>query len=375
MTKYIPTPLHGGETFETILDRMMSRVGRRDKREGSIIWDSNASSAIELQLLYLALDDIMAESFGDSASREFLIRRARERNVIPFPATQAIWRGIVTPLDANIAGRRFSMLNTNLTYVVEERIEDELGGWKLRCEQAGDEGNHFFDSIVPLWAGAPRIQTAELKELLVPAQDEESTESLRQRYFDSFNEGSFGGNIRDYQVNVRAIDGIGAVKVTPIWQGGGTVLLTILDAQYNPASSVLVDKVQEIIDPTQDHMGLGLAPIGHVATVRTADTVTVDIAMQLTFSGGFEWGIVRERVIELLDTYMYELRQDWENQDITTPLGFFQNPLVVRISQISNRISNVQGVMDVHNITINGVAANLEIEKYSIPMLGAVIAQ
>jgi len=374
MARYTPEPLFRGEEFETILQRMMERIKERDKREGAVIWDSNASSAIELQKIYIALDDILVEAWGDSASREFLIRRARERHVIPFPATHAILRGMFTPLDADITGRRFSMPNTALTYVAEERIDDEIGGYKVRCEQLGSEGNHFFGTIVPLGGGTPRIATAELVELLVPAQDEESTESIRQRYFDSFRERAFGGNRRDYQVNVRGIEGVGAVKVTPVWQGGGTVLLTILDYLYNPATPVLIDRVQEIIDPTFDHMGLGLAPIGHQVTVRTADIETVNIASEFTFMNGFTWEIVEPQVTSVMESYMLELRRDWENQDIFTPLGFFQNPLIVMISQINSRILNVQGIIDIQNTTINGQAANLEIHKYSIPMLGVINA-
>ena len=373
MTKYIPNPQFNGETYEIILARMMERIKERDKREGAVIWDSNASSAIELQEIYIALDDILVEAWGDSASREFLIRRARERYVIPFPPTYAILRGIFTPSNVDITGRRFSMPNTTLTYIAERQIEDEIGGWELRCEQLGSEGNHFFGAIVPLWGGIPRIQTAEIIELLVPAQDEEATESIRQRYFDSFNERAFGGNIRDYQVNTCAIEGVGAVKVTPIWQGGGTVLLTILDYLYNPASDILIDRVQEAIDPTQDHMGLGLAPIGHQVTVRTADILKVNIKTQLTFLGGFTWEMLQAQVISIMEAYMLELRQDWENQDILTPLGLFQNPLVVMISQINARILNIQGITDIQNTIINGQAGNLEIDKYSIPMLEVII--
>ena len=402
MIRYEPNPQFGGETFDIILNRMMERIKERDRREGALIWDSNASSAIELQEIYIALDDILVEAWGDSASREFLIRRARERNIIPFPATHAVLRGIFKPsptaTDVDLTGRRFSMPNTTLTYTVERVAEDEQGGWEVRCEQLGSEGNHFFGSVTPLWGGNPRVQSAELVELLIPAQNEESTESIRQRYFDSFNEKAFGGNIRDYQVNVRAIEGVGAVKVTPIWQGGGTVLLTILDYLYNPASGALIDRVQEVIDPVsradehapsssvlggfsqseknfllrKPHMGLGLAPIGHQVTVRTADIMSVDISTQLTFLGGFTWGMVQPQVTSMLEAYMLELRQDWENQDILTPMGLFQNPLIVMISQINARILTIQGITDIQNTMINGVAANLEIEKYSIPMLGVI---
>jgi len=363
--------MYENENFEGILKRMLDRISNsRDKREGSVIWDTNASVAVELQLIYIALEDILNESFGDTASRQFLIRRAKERGITPFPATNAVLQGEFTPSDVEVIGRRFSMPNATLSYIVEERISD--GVYKVRCEQLGSEGNQFLGSLLPLGGSVPRLKTAELIDILVPAQDIETTESIRQRYFDSFDEKAFGGNIRDYLVNTKAIEGVGAVKVTPVWNGGGTVKLTILDAQYKPASDVLISNVQEIIDPTQDQMGLGLAPIGHVVTVTTATQIPVNISTDLIFSAGFTWEIVQHQVIEILEQYLLELRQDWDKQDVLTPLGLFENPLVIRISHIDSRILAIQGIVDIKGTTINGKAENLEIDKYSIPVFGGI---
>lgn len=89
----------------------------------------------------------------------------------------------------------------------------------------------------------------------------ESDEDLRQRYFEATNEKTFAGNLADYKKKTKEIAGVGAVKVTPIWQGGGTVKLTILDSNYNKASKQLIDIVQNEICPNKDQSGIGLAPI------------------------------------------------------------------------------------------------------------------
>ena len=44
-----------------------------------------------------------------------------------------------------------------------------------------------------------------------------ATEDLRQRYFDSFEEKAFGGNVRDYLEKTNAIPGVGSTKVTRVW--------------------------------------------------------------------------------------------------------------------------------------------------------------
>jgi len=69
-------------TFERVLQRMLSAVPANvDKREGSILYDALCGAALEMANLYLELDVILNETFADTASREFLIRRAAERGL------------------------------------------------------------------------------------------------------------------------------------------------------------------------------------------------------------------------------------------------------------------------------------------------------
>ena len=85
-------------TYETILERMKDRVSdSMDKREGSIIHDALAPTAIELQLVYIDLDTVLREVFTDTASREYLARRAEERGMIPHEPTAAVGEEGITP--------------------------------------------------------------------------------------------------------------------------------------------------------------------------------------------------------------------------------------------------------------------------------------
>jgi len=70
----------------------------------------------------------------------------------------------------------------------------------------------------------------------------------------------------------------------------------------------LIDTVQTEIDPTQNNgEGLGLAPIGHVVTVVTAEPVTVDIQTTVTLDG-VTWASVKQDVIDSLEAYFLGLR-------------------------------------------------------------------
>ena len=397
--------MYENTTYETIRDRMLARVPDRfDKREGSVIWDTHSPAAIELQILYLELDNILKEAYGDSASREYLILRCRERVIAPSQATHAVLKGVFVPADIEVSGQRFNIGDRN--YVVTERIAD--GEYRVRCESPGRVGNQYLGNMIPV-EYIQGLQTAELTELLIPGDDEEETEELRSRYFDSFDDHAFGGNRTDYLEKTNAIPGVGRTKVTRVWNTdispaemipkesverwydstketlsgevrdwlnsvfraakekklttGGTVLLTIINSEFGAASETLVQKVQTAMDPEVNAgEGYGLAPMGHVVKVESAKERKVTVKASLIFEPGYGWNNLQGLLEEAVSDYLLELRKEWADASY----------LVVRISQIDTRLLNVQGVLDVQNTSINGVMSNLSLEKYEIPVLGGV---
>lgn len=397
--------MYENTTYESILKRMLDRVPDRfDKREGSVIWDTHSPTAIELQILYLELDTILKEAYGDSASREFLILRCGERGIFPHEATKAVLKGVFVPTDIDVTRQRFNIGDIN--YIVAEKIAD--GEYRVECETAGKIGNQFFGTMIPI-EYIKGLQSAELTEILIPGEDEEETEDLRQRYFESFNESAFGGNRADYLEKTNAIPGVGRTKVTRVWNTdispadmlpneivetwyddikgtltgeirhwldsvfyagkskklttGGTVLLTIINSEFDVASNTLVQRVQTAIDPDVNAgEGYGLAPIGHVVKVESAVAKEINISTDLTFESGYGWDNLQSSIEKAISDYLLELRKIWADS----------SSLIIRVSQIDNRILSIPGVVDIQNTLINGAGNNLMLGKYEIPVLGGV---
>lgn len=354
-------------TYEKIMGRMLARIPNSlDKREGSVIWDALAPAAMELESMYFVLQDFIKETFGDTASRENLIRRASERGISPYKASKAVLKGI---FDIEIPlGSRFSLEDLNYTAVkfIQHNTATNLYEYELECESSGRIGNTKTGKIIPI-DYISNLGRAEITELLIPGQDEEGTEVLRKRYFDSFNMKAYGGNISDYKLKVHEIEGVGAVKVTPVWNGGGTVLLTVLDSDFNQASTTLIKKVQDIIDPTKDAQGLGVAPIGHIVTVQGTTNVPVNITTTISFEPNFTWPLVKLKVEEVIKNYLLELRKTWalKNEKVS-------NNLVVRVSRIEAKILDINGILDIQSTTINGSSNNLQLTEYEIPVWGGI---
>jgi len=393
-------------TYDVILQRMLDRVSDKlDKRPGAVIWDTHSPTAIEFQVLYIELDQIYKETFGDTASREFLIKRAKERGLSPYPASSAVLRGEFTPTTIDLIGKRFNL--SQLNYVVTAKISD--GVYQVTCETPGEVGNQNLGSLVPI-DYIDGLETAALTAVLIPGEDEEGTEEFRTRYYNSFNDLAFGGNLTDYKNKVKALSGVGDVKVTRVWNSdihpadmipsaavqtwyasyivgvsdpevkswlqtvyaaalnkkltvGGTVKLTIIASDYSVPTSTLVNSVQTAIDPEQNAgEGLGLAPIGHVVNVVAVQSVAINVTAHITFGNDYSWDTLETPVENAIAAYLLTLRQSWADEDNT----------IVRVAQIENRILGITGIIDVSNTTINGHEENLTLARDEVPVLGTV---
>lgn len=348
-------------TYEDILERMLDRVSDDvDKREGSVIYDALAPAAVELQIMYIELDVILHETFADTASRENLIRRAAERGIAPKGAVKAILKGEFSPDTLEIPiGNRFSC--DTLNYTVKEKISS--GVYSLECETEGIAGNSVFGRLIPVEYVAG-LERAALTELLMAGEEEEGTESIREKYFASFQTQAFGGNRQDYIKKTMEIPGVGAVKVTPAWNGGGTVKLTILDSDYGVANNYLLEQVQQAMDPSGDGGGEGLAPIGHVVTVDTPVEYPINVSAGIVYDTGYSFQALRIQIISTVESYLKEIRKEWMHTD----------SMVVRRAQIESRIMGISGIVDISNTTLNGKQENIILDKTHIPVAGEVAA-
>lgn len=400
--------MYENETYEVIFERMLSRIkSELDKRPSSPIYDTLSPTAIEFQILYIELETMIKNSYGDTAEREFLILLANDRGLEPEPATNAVLKGEFTPDNIDVIWKRFNI--GELNYVVTKKLGP--GQYEVKCETAGEIGNQYLGQMIPV-DYISGLETAKLTEVLVPGEDEEDTEIFRQRYFESFKAQTFGGNKADYLAKVRSIDGVGDVKVDRAWNGnihpammipsesvqswyesyintsglnsevkdwlttvyaaakdklltvGGTVHVTVVDADdYGVASDTLLQNIQTILDPEQNAgEGDGLAPIGHVVIVDSAEAVALEISTILTFDDGYSWPNCRAPIEKALNEYLLALRKTWAED----------NQIVVRISQLENRMLNVMGVIDIADTKINGSTNNLILGPNEIPILGGV---
>lgn len=354
------------KTFENLLQEKLDAVdSKRDKREGSIIYDALAPNSAEDAQVYITLEWMYAQQHGETAERENLIKIAYDtRGIRPLEATYAELKG---EFDTEIElGTRFSL--GELNYVVTELLDDSTHSYRLQCETIGTVGNKFLGTLIPINYIA-NLTKAELTEVIEYARDEEDTEVFRQRWRDSFNSSAFGGNKADYKQKIKAIPGVCGVKVERATNSagekvGGYVRCTIISSDYGVPSSELIDDIQTLIDPEQNHGdGDGLAPIGAVVYCNAVSAATIDINTTISYDTGYSFDAVKSKIESAIDNYFSELAKAWESD---------KTGLVVRIARIESAILDVDGVIDVTDTKLNNSATNVILDAYSIPIRGTI---
>lgn len=371
------------KTYANILSAQLNRIPDTiDKREGSMIQTALGPESWYLEGLYLDLDSVQKNAYAETAGGDFLDMLVAERGIERKAATCAVKKGV---FDMQVPiGSRFSALTGSgyLTYKVTEFIEQTDDGYtyKMECETAGEAGNNYSGQLIAV-DYVTGLTSAQLTELLSGGTEEETDDSLRERYFATFDVASFGGNIASYRNAILAIEGVGAVQIYPVWKGGGTVLCSIIDGNYMPAGSELIEKVQNVICPPEEGEnvpsadGYGLAPIGAAVTIGTGEELKLNISLTVQFLSSIQSGetTYKSQIEDKIEEYLESVRQTWGAMLKGKKIDYF---VIVYISRIIYAILTIPEVVNVTNVTINGSTSDVICIETSavqqVPVLGTV---
>lgn len=319
-----------------------------DKLEGSIIFDALSPAAIEMAQMYSELDVFLGLTFADTATGDYLTRRADEYGVYRKLATFSVWKGVFTdtnaqPLDVPI-GSRYSF--NGLVFVATEQIQ--LGQFKMVSETPGAIGNVGQGDVLPI-EFIDNLGTAEFTELLVPGEDEETDEALRSRLVTRVQKQGTSGNVYQYEQWALSVAGVGAVKVLPLWNGNGTVKLVLIDLDKTAPSSNVVIDVEVYVDSVK--------PIGATVTVIGASELPINLSATIILANGYLIQDVVDQVSSGLTTYLKSIAFTGE---------------IVRYTRIANILLDSPSIIDYSNLLVNGGTANVQQTMEEVAVLGTV---
>lgn len=358
--------------FNSILARLLDNVDDGlDKREGSIIYDALAPAAAELAQCYITLDIYKEQTYLLTALGENLDNRVIEVGLTRIQATPSqviinIYDNNNTLMDVDL-GSRFSAPNEYGGYNYKLITRQSTGVYIAECETEGIVGNTYIGDLLPLQS-INNLGNATITSIYKPGEDTEDDETLRARALLKVNQEAFAGNKAAYRQMCIEIDGVEDCKVFPVWNGGGTVKLALTGPNHTLLSQSAVEAIQEMIDPTPQGTGIGLAPIGHTVTVVTPTQQDIDISATLTLESGSTIQQLQNAIEEQIGNYIYQVQSNFIDNDI----------LIIYLAKVSAAILNVKEVKNVSNLKINNSASDYTIDNsagttINYPMLDEVV--
>ncbi len=339
-----------------ILDGMLKNVnGEYDRTEGGLFYDNLAPVSIELEKLYQKLDYIFLNSFAETAEGEYLDDIAKEVGVFRRQPTKS--KGFVTikgtigtviPIGTKVASDTYIYLTT------EEKEIPEQGEIlvPIESEKAGTEYNIPAETIVNFPITIPGLQRVTNKLATTDGYDGEKDDELRERYYFKVREPVTSGNKYHYKKWCLEVEGVGGVKVFPLWAGPGTVKVVIVNVDIQAADEELQQRVRDYLEEVR--------PIGATVTVKSAINKGITITGEVKISKNVEFSEIKKNFKNEIEKYFKKV-------------GFKQD--YVSYAQVGNILLNIQGIVDYSNLQLNGGVLNINLQEEEIPNLISIALQ
>lgn len=345
------TDLFPQTTPESLTQEMVESLSTNlQTNEGSYTRDLLATVGLALFGAYKTLNKMLAISFVNETSGEYLEARCAEYGITRKPGAPASVTLEFTGKNGTIipAGTTVST-EGGILFSVEEakRISNDVVEVPAVSQNAGSEYNVPANTLVTLVTPVSGVQQVTNPAAAEGGADEETDESLFSRLDQYRKNRATSGNIADYLAWAMETPGVGAARVFPIWNGPGTVKVILVGDDKKPVDAAIVQSCLEHIETVR--------PIGAQVTVESAGAFTVDVAVSVQLAEGAVLETVKTEFFKKLEEYFQELAL----QKDTVPYN-----------RVAFLLLSIPGVDNFTALSLNGGEADLSIPKGSVPVFG-----
>lgn len=342
--------MYEAESQETILKRLQKNTGDRvSTYEGTFANDVLASNSIEFYKQEVEREEMYKSAFAETASGDYLTLIAEDHGVTRKEATAAVGNVVVKGNGTIPVGTLFqtesgiSFTTTTTTAVKNEATIP------VQCTEAGTVGNVGANTVTVIPMSIPGIISVTNPEPMTDGFDQESDDDLYERFHFHVTQPATSGNCNDYIEWASSIAGVGHVKVLPIWNGPGTVKVLVTDANGEPASPALLNKVITYIESVR--------PIGPEVTVVAPSLFDLTIKLTVTSGDGDA-----DYIKTMLNKYFV-------SRNFTG--------ITISYAKVGNMIltDSKTGVDDYSGLLINDSNGNISITDDQIPHVKEVVFQ
>lgn len=343
------------DSKEVIQQRMLDNISDEyDKTTGSFFYDVTRSTAIELENLDLKADSILDKGFADTATGSDLDRIVYEQGISRKLATKAKGEVIVTGLVGAVIAKGEMVASDNVNFIfLEDKVipNEKTINVSVECEQHGIIGNVPVGAIKYFPKTLEGLQTVINMSAFSNGYEEETDESLRERYYTKIQTPATSGNKWHYLNWSKEVTGVGDARVFPLANGPGTVKVVIINSNKRGADTGLINDVYKHIEEVR--------PIGAEITVESATEKVINISVTLVIdTNNYTEEAVKSSIEDNLVIHF-------------KTIAFKES--YVSYAKIGNIIFDTPGVLDYSNLKVNNGTANISIQDIEVAVLGGVV--
>lgn len=329
-----------------------------DARQGSIYWDACMGSIIRTSMLLEQLKMVKEIISLDTCTGDVLDEKMAERGLVrnpekPTPATYYVnFIGQAPDLDSKMSVEEYFFILS----------QDSEGRYILISEDMGTDMNNLASGlkVVPE-LDVDGLIAATLGELAIPATDAEDDDSARERLKNRISGPDENGNKSQVRTWCESVEGVGAARIIPLWNGPYTVKGILVSTTGGVPSQTVVDNVQNYIDPGCTGMGEGVANIGQFFTAEAVEAIKVDITVSVLKKNDATYSGIQEGFKELLEKYFTDMA-----------LEEYANGMAIRYVRVGAILENMDEVIDYDQLKLNGKSVNITFTNAQVPVLGEV---
>lgn len=319
--------------------------------EGSFLDHMAGPVALELWKAYQAMNALVPIAYIDEGSGAYIDLRCAEYGIERKAGKKAA-------ADMTLVGKAGTVIPAGTAFLSADGLAFLLlevvtltGGedrGKAEAEEAGAVYNVEAGALTQMVVTLPGLDTWS-NAAAEGGADPESDAALVERLYDRLQRPATSGNAYHYEQWAKEVDGVGAVRVTPLWAGPGTVKVLVAGPEKEPVDGDTVAACAAHIEE--------LRPIGAEATVQSARGLPVNVAATVTTDGSVTKEQVRSALADKLDAYLKSI-------------AFSQYTLLY--NRVAFLLLEIGGVTDYTLLTVNGGTGNVSIGAEEVPVLGTV---
>ncbi|WP_096199521.1 baseplate J/gp47 family protein [Bacillus sp. FJAT-45350] len=330
------------------------------KLQGDFIYEATRPPAIQFNKLEKQNENVrnkldVENLRGEELAKYIFNRTGQERREKTYSIGE-----VLVEADGTVYVNDLFETESGIQFVAtEERTISESGTVKIQAVEPGPIGNVPANRITKIPVTLSGVVSVANPQPTYDGFSAESDADLLQRYYERIRTPATSGNRAHYLIWAKEIAGVGDARAFPLYYGGNTVRVVIIDAEKKPASNDLIEQVQEHIDPGSNGLGDGVAPLGAYCYVEAAVPVTINVDFTVTKEDGYTDEEVIENVSKSLTEYLKSI-------------AFVEGINFVSYAQIGSTILDSTGVFDYTNLIVNGSNVNIDIANDEVAILGGV---